>query len=485
MIKTSILLHDVSIKPKAYQIRTIGVSSWQHDHNLRVQKQAASVSKKKNTSKKERAILLIKKLLRSSWFQSGNKISNDCFTRKRKLPFPLVCILILQKSVKSMQLVLNEVFMKLGLVLETASSSAFTQARHKLLHTAYIELNKRAIVDIVYSDDTYKRYRGFRVLAIDGSEIVLPNEPEVIRMYGSRKVNNQYEKGGFYGAGRASVCYDVFNGIILDSILAHGNAYEVNLALDHLDFVNPESDLLTFDRGYPSYLFLSTLVQKRINFVGRCSRGSFKEAQRLFKHSISSTVVTLRPNSLIKKEIKSRGLPDHITVRFVRVVLSTGEVEVLVTSLLDEDDYPSLEFKEIYAFRWGVETFYGLIKERLCLENFTGKTAESVRQDFYATIFISNLESLFTEETNKELEEKGSKNKYSQQVNRAVSFNTIKNYAIDLFYKEEDITVILGKMTHLFKLSTVCRREGRSVPRAKYSDRRSRNYYKRRKKANF
>ena len=476
---------DVSIKPNAYQLRAIGVPSWQHDHNLSVQKQAASVFKHKNSSKKERAILLIKKLLRCLRFQSDNKISNDCFTRKRKLPFPLVCILILQKSVKSLQIVLNEVFMKLGLVLETASSSAFTQARHKLLHTAYIELNKRAIVDIVYSDDTYKKYRGFRVLAIDGSEIVLPNEPEVITMYGARTVSNQHGKDGFYGIGRGSVCYDVFNGIILDSILAHGNAYEVNLAIEHLDFVHPESDLVTFDRGYPSYLFLSTLAQKRIHFVGRCSRGSFKEAQRLFEHSIASTVVTLRPNSSIKKEIKARGLPDHITVRFVRVVLSTGEVEVLVTSLLDEDDYPSVAFKEIYAFRWGVETFYGIIKERLCLENFTGKTAESVRQDFYATIFISNLESLFTEETNQELEEKGATNKYAQQVNRAVSFNTIKNYAIDLFYKEEDIIVILEKMTHLFKLSSVCRREGRSVPRTKFSAHRSRNYYKRRKKVNF
>jgi hypothetical protein len=37
-----------------------------------------------------------------------------------------------------------------------------------------------------------------------------------------------------------------------------------------------------------------------------------------------------------------------MTVRFVRVRLSTGEIEVLVTSLLDEKKYLALMFKELY-----------------------------------------------------------------------------------------------------------------------------------------
>ena len=47
--------------------------------------------------------------------------------------------------------------------------------------------------------------------------------------------------------------------------------------------------------------------------------------------------------------------------------------------------------------RWGIETFFGVLKGRLNLENFSGKTAESVKQDFYSTIFISNLETILTE----------------------------------------------------------------------------------------
>jgi hypothetical protein len=34
--------------------------------------------------------------------------------------------------------------------------------------------------------------------------------------------------------------------------------------------------------------------------------------------------------------------------------------------------------------RWGVETFYGVLKGRLELEHFSGQSVEAVRQDFGA-----------------------------------------------------------------------------------------------------
>lgn len=63
-----------------------------------------------------------------------------------------------------------------------------------------------------------------------------------------------------------------------------------------------------------------------------------------------------------------------ITVRFVAVLpLPTGEIEVLMTSLLDSNINKE-EFKKLYGFRWEVETFFGVLKSRLSLENFIGLT---------------------------------------------------------------------------------------------------------------
>ena len=179
------------------------------------------------------------------------------------------------------------------------------------------------------------------------------------------------------------------------------------------------------------------------------------------------------------------GLPEKITVRFVRVVLDTGEIEILVTSLLDEQAYPTEEFKELYHLRWGVETFYGLVKTRLALENFTGKTVESIKQDFYATIFITGLESILTYDLNQELEVQPEENKHKQKVNKAVSFNAIKNKVVDLFYSNMDTHEILMKLSHMFKQNRTCVREGRTVPRRKRSARALLNFHRRAKKACF
>ena len=58
---------------------------------------------------------------------------------------------------------------------------------------------------------------------------------------------------------------------------------------------------------------------------------------------------------------------------------------MLATDLLDEALYPTAEFGELYHQRWGIETYYGLVKSRLDLENFTGLSAEAIRQDLHAS----------------------------------------------------------------------------------------------------
>ncbi len=49
-------------------------------------------------------------------------------------------------------------------------------------------------------------------------------------------------------------------------------------------------------------------------------------------------------------------------IRFVQVLLSTGEVEVLATNILDNNILQISDFKELYTLRWGIEIFYHIIK---------------------------------------------------------------------------------------------------------------------------
>ena len=423
----------------------------------------------------------VRALVLDDGFKARHRTQAKYFTRTRVLTFALVILLILQKSVKGMQLVLNEFFGKLKRL--PVSSSAFTQARSHLSHTAFIELNQRAVVEICYGDGDYQRYRGFRLLAINGSKVHLPNTPGIREVFGT--IDHHPASGQPQPYALASVVYDLLNRIALDARLVEGTAYEVDLALQQLELLQP-NDLVVFDRNYPDYVLLAQLFHWQRHFVGRCRRSSFTAVRRMFDGTgPDSQVVSILAPKRARRRVRALGLPEHITVRLVRLILPTGEVEVLITSLLDQDQFSVPELGRVYGWRWGEETFYGVLKTRLALENFSGQTVGAVQQDFHASVFITGLETFFIEDAQARLVQRSSQNRYPQQVNKNVSFNAIKNQVLDLFYRDTDESVILEQLTDLFLMKPTCVRADRMVPRRKSHSRKLLNYHRRRKKICF
>lgn len=399
------------------------------------------------------------------------------------MPFALVVVLTLRKSVKSLQNVVNEAMTWLGLA--TVTASAYSQARYKLKHTAFVELNQKAVVETLYSDEDYRTYWGFRILAVDGSKIALPDNEDVRKEFGTLtwSKGKDSEIQGERPYALASVLYDVMNRVALDAVLERANAYEVDLAIRHLTHVGSE-DLVVMDRNYPSYRMLAECEQRKKNYLIRCSAASFGVVRRMLKgQGPDSQIVTLTPCAKQAASIRRQGLPRSLKVRLVRVRLSTGEYEVLVTSLLDESRYPTAGFLKLYHWRWDLETFYGLLKTRLDLENFSGTGVEAIRQDFHATVYLSGLESLLTEDAQTQLEAK--ETRHPQTVNRAVSFNAIKNQAFDLLMSDLETQPLLEKLTALFLTNPCLRRELRNPPRKKSSATVLLNFQRRQKKHCF
>ena len=104
-------------------------------------------------------------------------------------------------------------------------------------------------------------------------------------------------------------------------------------------------------------------------------------------------------------------------------------------------------------------------------------------QDFYAAVYLTGLESILTADTDAELAEKPTLHK--QQVNRAVSFNAIKNHAIEILYSDDDNDIVLKKLEALFLTNPTLYRENQEVPRKKRSARQLLSHAKRRRKVCF
>jgi hypothetical protein len=403
--------------------------------------------------------------------------------------------MVIKKSNKSLQNAINDTQLELGEDV-VITNSAYTQARAKLNYTAFEEFAYLAR-DMFYKDGEYERYKGYRLCAIDGSIVTLPNSEDIKKEFNPMKVRCQIEDfSKEVSQGRVSCLYDVLNNIVIDAPLENKSedndleAYdERTLALHHL-LNSKEDDLVIMDRGYPSFeLFVA--AYNNTNILCRIRSNSFTKAKFLFDKNSSKKDVIIEINApkYLKDKLRVNGVPTKLKIRFIQVILDNGTVEVLATNVLDNNILQTSDFKELYSLRWGIETFYDLIKNRLSLENFTGLTALAIKQDFYATIFLTNYESMMTYDLNQELKEKTSDNKYVQKINKSVSFNIIKHKIFDLLYKDTQIDDMLKQMEKFLLTNTITIRPNRkSNPRLDKDAKKSTittnsiNYLKRKKK---
>jgi hypothetical protein len=397
-------------------------------------------------------------LLNDQVFVAQQRQSESDFTRIRVLTFKVVVLLLLAKTTKSLQLTLNEIVPRLASVATTVSNTAYSKARAKLRHTAFIEFNRLCVVQTMYEDDDYETFKGHRVLAIDGSKVMLPNNASTVGTFGSFD-SSAHGVVNEYCMGLASVFYDVLNGVSIDAVLEHGHAAEVDIAETHLTHAR-DNDLVIYDRGYCSFRMANIASESRGDFLIRCHRKSFQEARDLFAGNGDEDItVNIEPGY---KHLRA-GMTKPITVRFVSVVLGTGEIEVLMTSLVDQEKYPIGDFKDLYWKRWGVETFYGRLKGRLDIENFTGLAAESVLQDFHSSVFLTGLEAVFSQDANEKLQSKDTKLDY--QVNKAVSFNALKARAFEIIMSTRPLDEIIEELDTLFLTNPTAIRKQRNFPR--------------------
>ncbi len=407
-------------------------------------------------------------------FVCKHKIGINSFTRVRKLGFDRIMTMMIKKSSKSLQNSINDTQLDLGEDV-TITNSAYTQARAKLNYTAFEEFAQMAR-DIFYKDGEYETYHGFRILAIDGSVTTLPNTDDVKKEFNPMKVKCQIKEfAKDVSQARVSCLYDVLNNIAIDASISNKNNSEENdliaydertLAVEHLQYAT-QDDLTLMDRGYPSFELFAA-AYNNTNILCRLRRNVFSKAKFLFDAHSEKKDVILEINApkYLKDTLRSENIPTKMKIRFVQVVLDNGTVEVLATNVLDNERLKTSQFKELYALRWGIETYFDLIKNRLSLENFTGQTALAVKQDFFATIFLTNYESILTYDINEDLKESTKDNKYVQKVNKAVSFNVIKHKVFDLLYLDEPIEEMLEQMEKLFLTNTVVIRPNRkSKPR--------------------
>lgn len=316
-------------------------------------------------------------LITSDEYKEAYSLGNS-FSRKRKLSFSNTVHFIcsaLRKSISSE--IDNFIEEHTYLNFPNITKQAFSKARQNISPEAFNELC-RLFVEKFYSlKKNLNTWNGFNILAIDGTSLQVPDTEECGEYFGLSSNQNKTRTA----VATASALYDVLNDIIVDARITKYKTSERYIAKQHIEVlvnrIPSKNSIVIFDRGYPSYDMFDHLNDKGLLFLMRVST-SFKLVQ-----SIDSDDSILEYK--LKGEIKK--------VRVLRIKLSEDVTEVLVTNIYDEK-ITTIEFKELYFLRWGVESKYKELKSSIKIEEFSGTKPIAIEQDFYTSIYLSMISGL-------------------------------------------------------------------------------------------
>jgi hypothetical protein len=111
-----------------------------------------------------------------------------------------------------------------------------------------------------------------------------------------------------------------------------------------------------------------------------------------------------------------------------------------------------------------VEENYKTAKCRIEIENFSGKSVESVYQDFHAKVFAMNLTAAITHPAQDIVAGESKQKKYAYRINVTQALSKMKD-SIVLLFKRSNIMEILNKLFDLFIMTIEPVRPGRKYPR--------------------
>ncbi len=362
------------------------------------------------------------------------------FTRDRKLTFKnLIVIIIIFKS--SIQRELDRFFKVVkndDFNIREVTKGALSQARAKLNPWAFKRLNEVAC-NTFYERVEYYIWYGLRVLAVDGSRLVLPNHPSVVKEFGQHSFGPKADSPR--SLAMASMLYDVLNQITIDAEIAPYSSSERDLLMKHIDKTKA-GDILLLDRGYPCVWLLFLLKARGVEFCVRMKEDWWLTVKEFTGSTDKERIVTF---SLPKKDRKKLAdypeiMDQTITCRLIKIELETGEKEILCTSLTDMEKYEYVEFDSLYHYRWNEEEAYKLLKSRIELENFSGKTAIAVKQDFFAKVFLMTLCAAYAHPIEEKVtnEYKADKERvHDQKINRTNALSMTQDILISVMIKKQ------------------------------------------------
>lgn len=361
------------------------------------------------------------------------------FTRERKLPLEAVVIFLTFMVKKTLSVELDKYFEIKG--TNSCNKSAMSQRRKLLDYKIFIDLND-SLCDNVYKTIKCNRWNGRKVIAVDGTKVNTINKKEVVMEFGVQKT-----LGKDVPMAQVISSYDVLAKMCIKSEITMLNRSEGSVAMKMVESYSRDMIVL-YDRGFPSSGLMHHHIVNNIPFVMRVKKDFNREVVKFVKKKSKEAIVEIKLSMIGKKSLKEIGykIEDDMKIRVRLIRVELGEdFTILVTSLKNRKYYNRKKFKELYNMRWGIETYFDKMKNKMKVETFSGRTVENIKQEFHALVLASNIHSLIVQATEHEMHQSNNKreHKYDLKINQNVTLGIFKNRVVELLTSDDIKSVIL------------------------------------------
>jgi hypothetical protein len=297
----------------------------------------------------------------------------------------------------------------------TCSIQAYGHARMRLPVDVLGWLAARLTHEARRRVANFGRWRGHRVLHVDGTGLSMPDEPVLQLTYG--KPGQRNCRKPMFPVMHVLWLFDAATGLIVDFMPDKCRTHDMAHAAG-LHALMEDGDVLVGDRAFGSFAHLALLLQRKchglfrahqrqiVSFTpGRPHRRPQPKGRRkglptsrwLGTLGVEDQLVVYakpasRPRWMSQADYDA--LPDTLIVRELRYRIDrpgfrTQEV-TLVTTLIDPRKYPKQDMVELYAARWQIETNLRHLKQTMGMDVLRCKTREGIEKELWMYLIIHN-----------------------------------------------------------------------------------------------
>ena len=355
------------------------------------------------------------------------------FVRNRKCNFKDIIRIVLSMQGESIDRELYDYFA--GDFESIYSASSFNQQREKIKEGTFEFLFD--MFNIAMKGK--KTYKGYRLLAVDGSEIDFSANSNNIE--GKKLEENESNLFNL------NVTYDLLNKTYTNAILqSKGEINERRALVNLLEETNhTEKTLYICDRGYPSWnVFTHFKYTENADFLIRYPNNGSGLTANLPNKTLDFVQDVVLSTREKRYSVRDRflkfyyayistttawdfGRYEELKIRIIKFEFSPGEYETILTSL-PQDKFPLSEIKKLYKMRWGVETSFRDLKSQMGLTQLSSKRKDFVKQEIFARLIMYNFSRKII---NVVEEQKSRKKKVIYRTNFNMGYRICRDYFLN------------------------------------------------------